>query len=190
MVLALLVMLAVTTKAQPVPLDTYTHQLLFNIFKEAPDPSVMDFLKLYAPSLYNKKANLQPGSAIGQNNHAYEIHSFVFYKHPYFGPSFTFGKLELDCQRFPEPKGLQVYDAKLWFEFDTQQEAEIAYSKLMETFIPISTNKKFSSTNGYQKGEFTDTKGEKGFNKVQIRLMADNLDHSRFKILLELGNNL
>lgn len=66
----------------------------------------------------------------------------------------------------------------------------MAFSKLAETLIPISTQKQFSSTNGYQKGAFTDSKGEKGFNRLQVRLTADNLDRRRFKILIELQNDL
>ncbi len=183
-----LVLLFTTAKAQSVTLDTYTHQLFFNIFKEKPDTAISNFIRLYAPGLYDKKNTAQSGS--GGNNNTYEIHSFIFTKHPFFKPSFTIGKLELYCQRFAAPKGLQVYDVKLWLEFDTQQEAEMAYSKLMETFMPLSTNKKFSSTNGYQLGEFTDSNGEKGFNKIQVRLTADNLDRRRFKILFENENTL
>ena len=183
----LLSVLTGTLKAQVLTIDTYSNQLLFNIFKAQPDPSIVDFLKLYAPSLYNKNTAIVSGS--NNNQFTSEIHSFVFTKHPFFKSSFTVGKLELYCQHFPEPKGIQVYDVKLWFEFDMQQEAEMAYSKLVETFIPISTKKLNDSKNGFLRGQFSDTTSTIGFNKVQFRLTADNLTH-RFKILFETQNEL
>ncbi len=180
-----------TLRAQALTIDTYSNQLLFNIFKPQPDPVIIDFLKQYAPSLYNKNTIAESTTSKGSDGNQFisEIHSFVFTKHPYFKSSFTTGKLELYCQHFPEPKGVQVYDVKLWFEFDMQQEAEIAYSKLMEIFIPISSNKKNDSMNGFLRGQFSDSNSSKGFNKVQFRLTADNLTH-RFKILFETQNEL
>lgn len=179
---------------QQLTIETYTHQLLFNIFKESPDTSIKTFLQLYTPSLFQKKLSTpENGSSNGSNEqkeYKFEIHSFMFTKHPFVSATFTSGKLELMCQRYNEPKGVQVYDVKLWFEFDTQPEAEMAFSKLIETFIPISTVKRFSSSNGSQKAEFIDTRITKGFNKVQFRLTADNLDRHRFKILFETINDL
>lgn len=178
----------IITHAQQVPLDTYAHQLYFNIFTVHPDTAISDFLRNYAPSLLNNKSSFTADNT--NETTRYEIHSFVFTKHPYFKPTFTNGKLDLYCMRPGGGKNMQVYDVKLWFEFDTQPEAEMAFSKLAETLIPISTQKQFSSTNGYQKGAFTDSKGEKGFNRLQVRLTADNLDRRRFKILIELQNDL
>jgi hypothetical protein len=177
--------------AQPNTVNGYTHQLLFNIYTNQPDNAISGFLRSYAPSLYDKKnipaANGTANEPVTSN---VEIHSFVFGKHPYFATPFTSGKLELYCQHFSDAKGVQVFDVKLWFEFENQLEAEMAFSKLVDVFLPISTNKRFSSTNGAQKAEFSDSKGEKGFNKIQFRLTADNLDRRRFKILFETANDL
>jgi hypothetical protein len=188
----LFIVLLNTANGQSLTVDTYSHQLLFNIFKDDPDTSIRDFLRLYAPSLLEKKTipAEQDAAGSGKNQYSYEVHSFIFTNHPYFKATFTNGKLELYCRRLKDGKTIQVYDVKFWLEFDTQPEAEMAFSKLVETFIPISTNKKFSSTNGAQKAEFSDTKVNKGFNKVQFRLTADNLDRHRFKILFETENEL
>ena len=185
----LVVVLYTTSYSQALTVDTYSNQLLFNIFKEKPDTAIRSFLRLYTPSLLEKKQGPALGGSKDASQYTAEIHSFIFTKHPFFTGSFTTGKLDFFCQRFNEPKGMQVYNVKLWFEFDTQQEAEMAFSKLVETFIPISTNKRFSSSNGARKAEFSDTKGQNGFNKVQIRLTADNLDHHDFKILFETEND-
>ena len=189
---SLMILLFSTTKGQSLTVDSYTNQLLFNIFKEQPDTVIRNFLRQYTPSLYPKKtASSNLFSSTGKNQDLFtpEIHSFIFTKHPFFNASFASGKLELYCQHFYDARSLQVYDVKLWFEFDMQQEAEIAYSKLIETFIPISTNKKYDSMNGFMRGQFSDGNNAKGFNKIQFRLTADNLTH-RFKILFETQNEL
>jgi|GEM_PF-992472 len=181
------------TNSQSSAIDKYSNQLLFNAFKEQPDPSITDFLKLYIPSLYEKKGKegllLAKGQVTGQDNHE-EVHSFIFTKHPFLKASFTQGKLEFYCVRKNDIKDTQVTNAKLWLEFDTQPEAEMAFSNLVETFIPISTTKKFSSTNGAQKAEFTDNKETKGYGRVRLRLTADNLDRHTYKILFETENDL
>jgi hypothetical protein len=178
-----------TTNGQSLTVDTYSNRLLFNIFRETPDTAIRPFLRLYTPSILENKPALPDGSSPGGSKKSYEIHSFIFNKHPFFPATFTSGKLELYCQRSNDGKGAQVYDVKLWFEFDTQEEAEMAFSKLVETFIPISTNKRFSSISGAQKAEFSDKNGT-GFTKIQFRLTADNLDRHRFKILFETENDL
>lgn len=178
-------------RAQAVNLNQYTQQLLFNIYTPQPDSSINGFLRDHAPSLYEKKTVIpQTATAREPVSSNVEIHTFVFSKHPYFSTSFTNGKLELYCQHFSDAKGVQVFDVKLWFEFENQLEAEMAFSKLVDSFLPISTGKRFSSTNGAQRAEFSDTREQKGFNKIQFRLTADNLDRRRFKILFETQNEL
>lgn len=178
--------------SQSITVDKYSNQLFFNVFTESPDASIQDFLKLYLPSLYEKKK--KEGIWVSNTTHTgighEEIHTFIFTKHPFLKATFTSGKLEFFCLRNNDLKDIQLTNMKLWFEFDTQPEAEMAFSSLVETFIPISTNKKFSSTNGAQKAEFSDTKETSGFGKVRFRLTADNLDHHIFKILFETENDL
>jgi hypothetical protein len=182
--ICLLGVLLTKANGQTLTVDSY-------IFKEQPDTAIRSFLRLYTPSLSEKQGN-PADAATGKSISLYtfEIHSFIFTKHPFFASTFTNGKLELYCQRHQQLKDTQVYDVKLWLEFDTQQDAEIAFSKMVETFIPISTSKRFSSASGYQKAEFSDNRPTKGFNKVQFRLTADNLDKHRFKILFETENDL
>lgn len=180
--------LGFSLKAQEDSLARYAHQLFFNIFKEKPDTAISDFLKRNVPAFYEKKtgtAHTRPATAV-----QYEIHSFLFRQHPYFNAVFTVGKLELYCQHDGDAGGAQIYDVKLWFEFDKQAEAEMAFSKLVETLIPFSTEKQFSSSNGAQKAEFTDSKGEKGLNRLRVRLTPDPLDKRRLRILVELQNDL
>lgn len=180
------------TYGQGSAIDKFTNQLLFNIFTEQPDPSVQDFLKFYIPSLYEKKKKegiwIANASKSGQDHE--EVHSFVFTKHPFFKSAFTSGKIEFFCLRNGDPTSTRITNLKLWLEFDTQQDAEMAFSSLVETFLPISSNKKFSSTNGAQKAEFSDGKEMAGFGKIRIRLTADNLDRRTFKILFETENDL
>lgn len=188
----LLVVLLNTTNSQSITFETYSNQMLFNIFKDQPDTAIRGFLRLYAPSLLDKKITpADLGSSGGsKSQYSFEVHSFIFISHPYFSTSFTNGKLELYCRRLHDGGSIQVYDVKLWFEFDTQQEGEIAFSKLIQTYRPISANERFGSSIGAQRAEFSDTKGSKGINRIQFRLTADNLDRHMFKILFETTNDL
>jgi len=178
--------------AQSVSLDKYTNQLLFNVFTAQPDPSIQDFIKNNIPLLYEKK-KIEGVLVTNGSKHtqAYEeVHTYVFTKHPFFKNSFTLGKLEFYCQRSSDPKNNKLSNIKLWFEFDTQLEAEMAYGKLIEACMPISSDKHFASINGSQIAEFSDTKETVGFGKIRIRLTADNLDRRTFKILFETENDL
>lgn len=179
--------------SQSLTFDTYANQLLFNIFKDQPDTAIRLFLRSYVPSLLDKKVSpADLGSTGGsKNQYSFEIHSFVFTTHPHFNNSFTNGKIEFFCRRSLDGKIIQVYDVKFWLEFNELQEAEIAYSKLVETFAPLSNKLNYTSGNGFRKAEFSDTRAGKGtLNKIQFRLTADNLDRRRFKILFETDNEL
>ena len=58
----------IQTNGQQPTIETYTHQLLFNIFKETPDTSIKTFLQLYTPSLFQKKLSTpENGSSNGSN---------------------------------------------------------------------------------------------------------------------------
>src|SRR6187549_2664970 len=96
------------TNSQSLTVESYTNQLLFNIFINQPDTSIRPFLRLYAPSLLEKKT-IPEGASSGTPG-SNEIHSFVFTKHPFFKSTFNSGKLELYCQRFNDARALQVYD--------------------------------------------------------------------------------
>lgn len=191
MILVLNCVLNTAIHAQTNSINEYTQQLFFHIYTSQPDTSITAFLRDHIPSLYNKKAFMPGNTNTGTNtDNRIEIHTFVFNKHPYFAAGFVNGKLEFYCRHFADARGDQVFDAKLWFEFENQLEAEMAFSKLVERFLPISQGKRFSSTNGAQRAEFSDNRQGQGFNKIQFRLTADNLDRHRFKILFETGNEL
>lgn len=182
----------VRLNSQTLTLDKYANQLFFKIFKE-PDPAISDFINQYIPSLnYQKnKEGVAPSiPLLSEQNKFGEIHTFVFTKHPFLKISFTMGKLEFFCQRNTDMKDGKLTNLKFWLEFDTQQEAEMAFSNMIETCIPISTQKKFSSAIGSQKAEFSDAKETNGFGKIRIRLTTDNLGRHAFKVLVETGNDL
>lgn len=189
----LCVVLLPCANSQSLTFDTYANQLLFNIFKDQPDTAIRLFLRSYVPSLLDKKVTpADLGSSGGsKNQYSFEIHSFLFTTHPYFNSSFTNGKIEFFCRRSLDGKVIQVYDVKLWLEFNELQEAELAYQKLVETFTPISNKLNYTSGMGFRRAEFSDTRAPKtGLGKIQFRITADNLDRRRFKILFETDNEL
>ena len=178
------------SKGQELTMDGYTNQLFLNILTEHPDSSITGFLKLYIPSLYDKKKT----NALSATDTFYyheEIHSFLFTHHPFLNVKFVKGKLDIHCKRYNSQELIQnITNIKLWFEFDDQQEAEIAFSRLVDNFILLSTDKKFGAANGAQKAEFLNSKNTKGFNRVQFRLTIDNVAQHRYKILFETGNTM
>ncbi len=178
------------SKGQELTIDGYTNQLFLNVLTERPDSSITGFLKLYIPSLYDKKK--PPAFSATDTFHYHEeIHSFLFTDHPYLKMKFVKGKLDIHCNRFNNLELIQnITNIKLWFEFDDQQEAEIAFSRLVDNFILLSTDKKFSAMNGAQKAEFLNLKNTKGFNRVQFRLTIDNVAQHKYKILFETGNTM
>lgn len=184
----LMAFLYTNTNAQSLTVDSYANQLFFNIYKDQPDAAIRDFLKLYVPSLLDKKTTAAPAGA--RNQYSMEVHSFVFTQHPYFKTNFTNGKLEFECRRYDDARGIQVTDVRLWMGFDSQEDAETAFSKLIATFQPLSTKEKIKPDNGALKAQFSDTKATSGFSKVTIRLTPDNMDRSKFRMLFELGNEL
>jgi hypothetical protein len=176
--------------SQDLTFDLFTNQLLFNIYTPHPDKNIVPFLKRYVPAL-NEKINSNPPAAIDTALGFEEIHSFLFRTHPYVSVSFKRGKLDIQCKRFEEREYFQqIMHVKLWFEFEDQTQAEIAFSRLVDNYILLSTDKKFSAQNGSQKAEFMNTKKMGGFNRVQFRLTVDNISEYRYKILFETTNSL
>lgn len=171
---------------QSTTVDSYANQLLFDVFREQPHPAVQEFLKLYVPSLLDKRTTAR-GT---ESSFDLETHGFVFLEHPFFKTNFRNGKLEFYCRRYKSVLGVQVDDVHLWFYFDTQADGETAFGKLIDTFKPVSTKNYIHTANGSMIAEFTDTKNTKGFGKVQVLLMPEDTDKTKFKMLFSLGNNL
>ena len=173
------------SSAQGLTFDSYTHQLLFNVYTDNPDRSIAGFLKRYIPSLSGNK-NSQPILPEDSSHFQEEIHTYVFTRHPFISINCKKGKLDICCKSYEGTELIQkIAKVQLWFEFDEQTEAEIAFSRLVDNYILLSTDKKFSASNGSQKAEFSDAKNLNGFNRIQFRLTVDNVNVHRYKILFE-----
>jgi hypothetical protein len=167
-------------------IDDAANKLFFNVFKNNPDTSIRGFLRNYLPGLLQN----QTGNSINAASAVREVHAFLFSKHPFLNAAITGGKLEFFCLHAYNSNTTQVYDVKLWLEFESQQTAEMAYNQLIALFDPLSSLKRFSSSNGAIKAEFSDAGTQPAMHKIRFRLTADNLDNLRFKILFESGNDL
>ncbi len=176
--------------SQELTFDLFTNQLFFNIYTPQPDKSITSFLNRYIPAIKEKGIKSLPAT-VDTASVFEEIHSFLFLKHPHLSVSFKRGKLDIQCKRFEEKEFYQqITNVKLWFEFDDQTQAEIAFSRLVDNYIILSTEKKFSAQNGSQKAAFINTKNIGLFNSVQFRLTVDNISEYRYKILFETTNTL
>ncbi len=181
-------------RAEGQTMDAVTNQLFFQVFSGKPDTSITGFLKLYVPSLAEKKKT--PGEWIKFQNtdtlHIHdEVHSFLFTSHPYFKEKFAQGRLEISCRRYEGPQLLQnIMAVRLMFEFNIPQDAEMAFTRLVEILSMVSTDKRFSTGNGSQNAAFINTKDKTGFNRVQMKLMSDQTAVYKYKIVFESGNNM
>lgn len=184
-ILSFILLTCIFGKLHAQSLDDAANKLFFDVFRSNPDTVIRPFLRNYVPSLLD---NSKPPSATA--NAVREVHTFIFSKHPFFNFNISSGKVEFYCLHTPGSSTVQVYDVKLWLEFDSQQIGEMAYNQLVATFDPISSMKKFSSANGAIKAEFSDNKTQGSIHKIKFRLTADNLDNLRFKLLFETGNDL
>jgi hypothetical protein len=170
--------------------DDFSNKLLFNIFKPEPDTSIRDFLRLYIPSLYPGQKNANNTNHSGTASFDSEIHSFIFTRHPFFKSHFSNGKIEFYCRRYHNPVAIELYDVKLWFEFDTQTDADLAFSNLIETYLPISTQHKIGSEAGSQTAAFSNLNAKNTLTKIQFRYIADPLKRNHYSILFETTNTL
>lgn len=171
--------------SQELRFDRYTNELLFNVLSDKPDSSLSEFLNRCLPNRITRdSAKAYPQNGSKQYNE--EIHTFLFKKHPYLEMKIAEGGLDLICKNFSgKPPFQQIEKARLWFSFDQQIDAERGFGRLVENYILLSTEKKFSASNGTQNAEFSDTLAKKGFNRVLFKMSMDNLGSHRFKILLE-----
>lgn len=174
-------------------MDSYTKKLFFNLFTAEPDTSIRGFLKLYVPVLYN---NPMPGKwtsyapADTSRTHE-EMHAFFFKKHPFLTGKFENGHLDISCKRYEGTQIMQnITGIRLWFEFDTIEDAELVFSRLVDMFILVSTNKRINTINGAPRAAFVNTDDKTGFTKVQVVMVADNIGVHKYKVLFEAGNEL
>ncbi len=187
----IVLILCVGAKAQSI--DSHANRLFFNTFTNTPDSTITGFLKLYMPAL---QLNRSPGAWISYApsdtlRAQEEIHSFIFKKHPFFTEKFTTGHIDFFCKRYEGPKLLQnITGVQLWFEFVAQQEAEIAFSRLVDMFILVSSDKRINSVNGAMKAAFINRNDKNGFTRVRLSMMGDNISTNKYKILFEAGNDL
>lgn len=176
--------------AQGARFDEFSNKLLFNIFKPEPDSSVRDFLRLYIPSFYPGQTKNNNNQTANKGVYSAEIHSFIFTQHPYFKSHFSNGELAFYCRRYKEPGAIEVYDVKLSFGFDTQKDADLAFSGLIESYLPISDQHKISSEAGSQTAAFSSNDPKNVLRKIQFRYIADPLNKNHYKIFFETTNSL
>jgi hypothetical protein len=178
------------SSGQQLTFDSFTNQLLFDVYSPQPEKSIRSFVKRYIPAINEKITNQNPvtlDTASGFD----EMHSFIFKKHPSLSVSIKRGKLDIQCKRFEEKEFFQnILNVTLWLEFDDQMQAEIAFSRLVDNYIILSSEKKFSAQNGSQKAEFMSSNKSGHFTRVQFRLTVDNISEYRYKILFETTNSL
>lgn len=186
LVVVLLLLLRLGAHAQVATLDAYCNQLFFHVFAEKPDPAIQDFLKTYLPSLLDK--NNAPAGNTNGSKFSLETHGFVFLKHPFIKTPFASGKIEFDCRRFNDARGVVSDNTRMWFYFDTQQEAETTFGQIVTTLTPLASQNRVYTDSGSMIGDFTDPKATSGFYRARFFLTTDFLDKKKFILLCEVNS--
>lgn len=172
--------------AQRNDLDAYVNRLFFHVFKDEPDSAIRGFLRQYIPSLLDKRSAATAKAT--DRKFALESHGFIFLQHPLIHAPFRNGRIEFDCRRYNDARGVVADNARLWFHFDSQQEAETVFGELVQALKPLSTQNRVFTDNGSMVGDFTDAKAANGFYKVHLFLTTEFLDRTKFQLLAEVAS--
>jgi len=193
-------------------LDKYADQLYFGMLSFNPDSSITEFLTRYVPVVFKKFDGsggwtAYPPGVIEEPNFYKVTHSYVFISHPYFNGHFKSGQLAITEKIYSDEKwNDNITDIKLWFEFDTEEDAKKSFKQLVDTFSSFHVLKRMTTQQGIDKAEFTDKNCDKYYSNIQIILVTDYslgkryvmptenevkiITEAGYKILIEVGNDL
>jgi hypothetical protein len=175
---------------EPVTFDTTTRRIFFNgdVYKN--DRELVEF---YKSSKYlsldrpPKGYTLYPPlSALGQDGRQQQ-YTFRFRTHPYVSFSFREGELIISSRKSNDGEVFSFPTLK--FIFDSKEQSELAYNKLLDTYSKLSTRKRFSSYKDTKNAEFTDDNSKEIKEVSFLQGKGDTLANG-YVIVFGLGNDL
>ena len=138
-------------------LDTRTRELFFNGDILNSNSELVEF---YKKSQFLSLAPPPEGytvypplSALGSDGRS-EDYIFRFKTHPFLPVKFREGELKISSRN--RNNKTDYSEPALKFFFDTKEELELGYNKLVEIFSELSTRKRFSSYDDHKLAEFSD----------------------------------
>jgi hypothetical protein len=171
--------------------DTLVDELYFNIFKGKPDTSIFPFLKKYFPVLTKEHNKPEGGWTMyppgPPPKFFFTVHSFIFSKHPYFNTKFRQGQIDFTCSELKEGAA-GIHDVKLWFVFDSKNDAFDAFEKLCNMFDPLSKTRDVQRNEERVTAKYSTETDFQSYNSVIIVLAKDELHDGRFKLLFKTPN--
>jgi len=193
-------------------LEKYADQLYFGMLSYQPDISITDFITKYVPVVYKTfdssgKWTVYPPGVIEEPDFITVTNAYIFLKHPYFNGCFKSGQLTITQKIYSDEKwNDNISDIKVWFEFDSEENAKKTFKQLVESFSSFNVLQRLTSQEGIEKAEFTDKNSDKYYSNIQIILAKDYsigkkyamptengikiITEAGYKILVEVGNDL
>jgi len=168
----------------------FINGLFFNIPTGKPHPLVFDFVKQIFPAFTRK---IKPGGwtmyppnfpSLKEST----IHSLIFKKHPYFDANILEGRLEISLNNYSNgSRGLE--DLRIWFSFQTKQDADLALKTLSKKFDSLSKKKSLEKMGNKKLLHYSAHDPLQDSNPIEILLTKDELYTRRYKIMIKFGRN-
>jgi hypothetical protein len=169
--------------------EDLANQMLFNIWLQKPDSSILGFVKKYVPVLaqVSKEWTVQR-VMLHAESEIKTIHSVLFSLHPFFPLNFKEGRIDI-LTREISGNVVGIRDIQLWLFFESEKNAKRTFEEIKEIFKNSSTFIKDRMHGESLISVLEDEKSESWINAVQLYLIKDPLQESNSKILFRIGDN-
>lgn len=170
--------------------DATTRQIFFNADVEKVNEGLLKYCKgskyLLLDTPRVNHTDYPPLSAATKEK-SYLNSTFRFKTHPFVSFKFREGAFYITGIK---SQGKELYNPPiLKFIFDTKEEAELAYEELIGAYTPLSTKKRFQSSENSKTAEFTDDKS-KTIREVGLLVGKGDILTNGYVLIFALGNDM
>ena len=170
-------------------LEDLANKMLFNIWLQKPDDSILGFVKQYVPVLskVSKEWKVNPG-IVETEPEIKTIHSLLFSQHPFYHLNFKEGRIDFLTHEI-SGSVVGIRDIQLWLFFESSIDAKRTFGVMKEIFknsYTLAADKIIGDTIIMV---LKDEKSESWTNAVQLYLIKDPLQDHNAKILFRIGDN-
>ena len=169
-------------------LSKLANDIYFNVWKGNPDSVIIKFLEENVPILAVNRDEGKWSAFPPQQFPVQEAceHSFKFDKHPSLPTEFKDGKLIVFTKEV-NGKVISIRDIFIVFDFDTKDQAQLAFDSLVFEFDKLSSEKKIYNTKGNTIADFTDLNSSDWDNNVKFVLQKGASKDTAYQITFRIG---
>ena len=164
------------------------NKMLFNVWIQKPDSSILSFVKKYAPALVAEPEGWRVHLSMTTERmpESLTIHSLTFVHHPFINFAFSQGQIDF-LTRETKNAIVGIRDIHLWFIFDNINNADSAFTTLVEMFEKLSTTRNITTDGLIKTAEFVDENSNSHANRVEFKLVEDEIHKNKYKLFFRLG---